>query len=97
MQDSSHKLYVKITTPSCAPTASLLSPAAPALPPPAINTPTPACFEGSREAVQDVLVMMQEPVVPMCFMRVRAVGVMHMIDQGERDDKIIAVHIDDPE
>lgn len=45
----------------------------------------------------DVLVMMQEPVVPMCFMRVRCIGVMHMIDQGERDDKIIAVHIDDPE
>lgn len=41
--------------------------------------------------------MMQEPVVPMCFMRVRCIGVMHMIDQGERDDKIIAVHIDDPE
>lgn len=41
--------------------------------------------------------MMQEPVVPMCFMRVRCVGVMHMIDQGERDDKVIAVHIDDPE
>lgn len=41
--------------------------------------------------------MMQEPVVPMCFMRVRCIGVMHMIDQGEQDDKIIAVHIDDPE
>lgn len=41
--------------------------------------------------------MMQEPVVPMCFMRVRPVGVMHMIDGGEADDKIIAVHLDDPE
>lgn len=41
--------------------------------------------------------MMQEPVVPMCFLRVRCIGVMHMIDQGEQDDKIIAVHIDDPE
>jgi inorganic pyrophosphatase len=47
--------------------------------------------------MQDVLVMMQEPVVPMCFLRIRAIGVMHMIDQGEQDDKIIAVHIDDPE
>lgn len=52
---------------------------------------------GCGVAVQDVLVMMQEPVVPMCFMRVRCIGVMHMIDQGEQDDKIIAVHIDDPE
>jgi inorganic pyrophosphatase len=41
--------------------------------------------------------MMQEPVVPMCFMRVRPIGVMHMIDGGEADDKIIAVHLDDPE
>jgi inorganic pyrophosphatase len=47
--------------------------------------------------VQDILVMMQESVVPMCFLRVRVIGVMHMIDQGEQDDKIIAVHLDDPE
>ena len=47
--------------------------------------------------MQDVLVMMQEPVVPMCFMRVRPIGVMHMIDGGEADDKVIAVHLDDPE
>ena len=30
-------------------------------------------------------------------MRVRPIGVMKMIDQGEADDKIIAVHVDDPE
>jgi len=45
----------------------------------------------------DVLVLMQEPVVPMCFMRVRPIGVMQMLDQGEQDDKVIAVHADDPE
>jgi hypothetical protein len=39
----------------------------------------------------------QEPVVPMCFMRVRPIGVMQMLDQGEQDDKLIAVHADDPE
>jgi inorganic pyrophosphatase len=38
----------------------------------------------------DVLVLMQEPVVPMCFLRARPIGVMQMLDQGERDDKIIA-------
>jgi inorganic pyrophosphatase len=27
----------------------------------------------------DVLVMMQEPVVPMCFLRIRPIGVMHMV------------------
>ncbi|KAJ7565295.1 hypothetical protein O6H91_02G055700 [Diphasiastrum complanatum] len=45
----------------------------------------------------DVLVLMQEPVVPGCFIRAKAVGLMPMIDQGEKDDKIIAVAEDDPE
>ncbi|KAL1568820.1 V-ATPase V0 sector subunit c'' [Salvia divinorum] len=45
----------------------------------------------------DVLVIMQEPVVPGCFLRARAIGLMPMIDQGEKDDKIIAVCADDPE
>lgn len=45
----------------------------------------------------DVLVLMQEMVVPMAFLRVRPIGVMEMIDQGEKDDKLIAVHADDPE
>nr|XP_027101537.1 soluble inorganic pyrophosphatase 1-like [Coffea arabica] len=34
----------------------------------------------------DVLVLMQEPVLPGCFLRARAVGLMPMIDQGEKDD-----------
>lgn len=33
----------------------------------------------------------------MCFLRVRPIGVMGMLDQGEQDDKVIAVHADDPE
>jgi inorganic pyrophosphatase len=45
----------------------------------------------------DVLVIMQEPVIPGCFLRAKAIGVMPMIDQGEADDKIIAVCADDPE
>ncbi|KAG8475218.1 hypothetical protein CXB51_032069 [Gossypium anomalum] len=45
----------------------------------------------------DCLVIMQEPVVPGCFVRARALGLMPMIDQGEKDDKIIAVCADDPE
>jgi inorganic pyrophosphatase len=45
----------------------------------------------------DVLVLMQESVVPMCFLRAKPIGVLQMIDQGEADDKIIAVHADDPE
>lgn len=45
----------------------------------------------------DVLVLGQEPVVPLSLMRAKIIGVMRMEDQGEGDDKLIAVHADDPE
>ena len=45
----------------------------------------------------DVLVLGQEPVVPLAIMRAKIIGVMRMQDQGESDDKLIAVHADDPE
>jgi inorganic pyrophosphatase len=45
----------------------------------------------------DILVLGQEDVVPLCIMRARPIGVMKMTDQGEADDKVIAVHVDDPE
>lgn len=45
----------------------------------------------------DVLVLGQEPVVPLCIMRARAIGIITMSDEKGRDDKIIAVHLDDPE
>lgn len=35
-------------------------------------------------------------VTPFSFLEARPIGVMQMIDQGERDDKIIAVHLHDP-
>src|SRR5215813_1118252 len=38
-----------------------------------------------------------EPVVPLCVMRARAIGVLAMSDEKGRDDKVIAVHVDDPE
>ena len=44
----------------------------------------------------DVLVLCQEPVAPMCTMRARAIGVMQMRDEKGLDDKIVAVHLDDP-
>lgn len=44
----------------------------------------------------DVLVLGNEPVVPMSIMVARAIGVMHMEDEGRGDDKIIAVHVQDP-
>lgn len=45
----------------------------------------------------DVLVLMQEPVVPLSILNVRPIGMMRMMDQGEGDEKIICVHLDDPE
>lgn len=45
----------------------------------------------------DVLVLCQETIVPLAIMRAKPIGVMKMLDQGEADDKIIAVHVDDPE
>lgn len=44
----------------------------------------------------DVLVLGQEPVVPLAIMKARAIGVMKMADEGVSDDKIIAVHVADP-
>ncbi|KAH1154089.1 hypothetical protein GLYMA_18G110900v4 [Glycine max] len=43
----------------------------------------------------DVLVLMQEPILPGCFLRSWAIGLMPMIDG--KNDKIIAVCADDPE
>lgn len=45
----------------------------------------------------DVLVLMQEEVYPLTTIEVRPIGVMMMLDQGERDEKIIAVPLSDPE
>lgn len=45
----------------------------------------------------DVLLLSQQPLVPLCIARARAIGVMEMIDDRGEDDKVIAVHIDDPQ
>jgi inorganic pyrophosphatase len=44
----------------------------------------------------DVLVLMQEPVVPLTIVRARAIGGFFMRDEKGVDDKIIAVAVDDP-
>lgn len=44
----------------------------------------------------DVLVLSQEDCAPGSLVSARIIGVMPMIDQGEVDDKIIAVMIGDP-
>lgn len=43
----------------------------------------------------DILVLSQIHCVPLCMVNAKVIGVMRMIDQGEADDKIIAVASDD--
>ena len=43
----------------------------------------------------DILVICSVSVEPMCLMEAKVIGVMKMLDQGEADDKIIAVAISD--
>lgn len=44
----------------------------------------------------DILVISQIDIVPMCLVSAKIIGVMRMLDQGEADDKIIAVANGDP-
>jgi len=39
----------------------------------------------------DILVLSQINIVPMCIVSAKVIGVMQMFDDGEKDDKIIAV------
>jgi inorganic pyrophosphatase len=45
----------------------------------------------------DILVLGQDPVVPLCLVQAIPIGVMKMLDQGKGDDKIVAVSANDPE
>jgi inorganic pyrophosphatase len=56
----------------------------------------PRTFCGDGDPL-DILVLGQEEAVPLCILRAKPIGVMKMVDQGDADDKIIAVHADDPE
>jgi inorganic pyrophosphatase len=44
----------------------------------------------------DILVFSQVDVVPLCIVPAKVIGVMRMLDNGEADDKIIAVAAGDP-
>jgi len=45
----------------------------------------------------DVLLLCQEPLLPLSIARCRAIGVLPMSDEKGTDDKIIGIHIDDPQ
>ena len=44
----------------------------------------------------DILILSQIEIVPLCIVKANVIGVMQMLDQGEADDKIIAVAAGDP-
>ncbi|HEY5219415.1 MAG TPA: inorganic diphosphatase [Gemmatimonadaceae bacterium] len=44
----------------------------------------------------DVLVLLKEETFPGCIIDSRPIGVLHMVDRGEPDDKILAVPVHDP-
>jgi inorganic pyrophosphatase len=50
---------------------------------------------GDDDDPLDVPVIMQEPVQPLSILRARPIGMMHMVDEGQNDEKIICVHLDD--
>lgn len=52
---------------------------------------------GDDDDPLDMLVLMQEPVQPLSILRVKPIGMMPMVDDSENDEKIICVHLDDPE
>jgi inorganic pyrophosphatase len=43
----------------------------------------------------DLIVLSQVPLVPSCLVEAKVIGAIQMIDQGEHDDKIIAVAAND--
>jgi len=51
--------------------------------------------QGDDHDPLDILVMSQIEIEPLCIVRAQVIGVMRMIDQGEGDDKILAVAADD--
>lgn len=44
----------------------------------------------------DVLILCNESIIPLTLVECKPIGVMHMIDNGQADDKIISVCIHDP-
>lgn len=44
----------------------------------------------------DVLTLVNRPSFPGCLIEVRPIGILNMVDQRERDQKIIAVPLSDP-
>ena len=56
--------------------------------------PQTYCADGDPH---DALVLGQEAIAPLSILRAKAIGVITMRDETLEDDKIVAIHVDDPE
>lgn len=54
------------------------------------------CTLGMDGDPLDVLVLVEAPSFPGCLIEVRPIGVLRMVDQGKKDEKILAVADSDP-
>lgn len=54
----------------------------------------PQSYCGDKDPL-DILVLMSVPLPHLCLVQARVIGVMRMVDQGDADDKIIAVALHD--
>jgi inorganic pyrophosphatase len=55
----------------------------------------PGTLSGDGDPL-DVLVIVEEPTFPGCYVRARPIGTMTMTDEKGEDEKILAVPVDDP-
>lgn len=55
----------------------------------------PETLDGDGDPL-DVICLNNYPTFPGCFLPIRIIGVLRMIDGGEEDDKILAVNAVDP-
>lgn len=55
----------------------------------------PKTYAGDDDPL-DVLVLCSEQIMPMTLVDCRPIGILYMIDDDEKDEKIIAVPINDP-
>lgn len=44
----------------------------------------------------DVMVLTTHPLLPGVVVKVRPIGVIHMVDSGDKDEKVLAVAVKDP-
>lgn len=44
----------------------------------------------------DVVVLIDQPTFPGCLMRVRPIGILRLAQEGEQDDKVLCVPVEDP-